>query len=147
MVNTIEHLENTRAALNDFFAGFEPKAPREQKTRRQKYGPGTEAALIAQITEYLELNKILYVRHHPAKPFTDRYGRSRFAPVARSQRGAPDFMIFVMKRTVFVEAKSDKGVLSEDQKAWKQRAEDEGFEYIIAKNLQQVCDLWRAQNG
>ena len=57
--------------------------------------------------------------------------------------GFPDSVLFKDGMTIFVEYKTDKGVISELQKYQQKLLENQGFQYFLVRNLknfQEICN-------
>lgn len=101
-----------------------------------------ESLVIRAIVDFLEARKIVYLRFHPAKPFNDRKtGTLRFSRVRPSQIGAPDLIVFPKDnppRLLAIEAKSDNGRQTPEQKRWQGVIEALGGAYMIARGPDEV---------
>ena len=94
-----------------------------------------ERDVVKVVRDYLELNRMLYIRIHPTRP-VGRQGKITFVGLPESQRGAPDFIVFHNRRTYALECKSSEGKQTQWQMVWAQRADREGIVYLIVRELQ-----------
>lgn len=107
-----------------------------------------EQDIIRAIMDFLDLKKILYLRHHPMRIGTAK-GRSFPVPVRASQLGAPDLILFLQGdfldktkgRVIAVEVKRPGERQSPEQIAWQERLEATGTGYMIAYSVEDVMVL------
>lgn len=116
----------------------------------------TEAQTLRAIIDFLEpqqaLGKLVYIRLHPVHPFTDKAGKTRFAKVRESQKGAPDLLVIKpaprgvlpLIEVMAIEVKSPTGKQSDDQKRWQERFEAVGGEYWLIRSVDEF--LSRAES-
>src|SRR5262245_60470371 len=92
----------------------------------KRKNPHSETSILSPLVEFLEIlsnqGKLRYLRVHPVRPFT-KNGKTAFAKVRPSQRGAPDLVVFMpnfaSEETVaFIEGKSKTGKLTSNQLEW-----------------------------
>ena len=96
----------------------------------------TEADTLRAITDWLETNDYLYLRHSPSN-VVGKAGKATFRRPRASQLGAPDLIVFVgtwgqdcLPLVLAVEVKSPTGKLSKVQSDWADRAAKLGIQYI-----------------
>lgn len=80
-----------------------------------------EADIVKLLKDQLEIwvaqGKVRYFRAHPVRPVT-RKGKTFFARVNESQKGAPDFFVFRPHQHWLVETKRPGKDLSPHQRQW-----------------------------
>jgi hypothetical protein len=109
---------------------------------------GEETGLVRQILEYLSLRGIWAYRVNTGA-LRDSTGR----PVFFGVKGHPDIVARLKPRrgsngsgrVVWIEAKSSKGVLSENQKEWQKKSDTYGDVFIVAKKLEDVMALFEGK--
>ena len=127
--------------------------------RAPKLPLSTEAETLRALIDYLEaqqaLGNLVYIRVHPVKPFTDKFGSLRFAKLRESQKGAADVIVikpwwkrntsnFGIEQTgspaVAIETKSQKrkGKQSPDQVRWQKAWERVGGKYVLARTIDEA---------
>ena len=57
-----------------------------------------------------------------------------------SENGFPDLLCFRNKETVFIEVKSEKGVLSEIQKYRHKKLKEQGFKCLVVNSYQSYLE-------
>ena len=95
--------------------------------RKANTMPVKEADISKLIKDQLEIyyrqGKLRYFRAHPVRPVT-RKGKTFFVPVEKSQKGAPDYFVFLPTETWLVETKKPGKELSPEQVTWQAWAFD-----------------------
>ena len=107
----------------------------------------TESVVIRIINDYLQIQrnqgKLMYIRNNTgAIPIPAGENKRRY--VRFGDRGSPDFLVWVpgiivnpdfpaILRAIALEAKSDIGKQSKDQKKWQADFEKIGGEYYIVR--------------
>jgi len=86
----------------------------------------TEADFQKQVIDLAHLLQYRVAHFRPAK--TDRGWRT---PVSADGAGFPDLVLVGRGRVIFAELKSDKGKLSEDQKAWVNALRSNGAQAYV----------------
>jgi Holliday junction resolvase len=61
--------------------------------------------------------------------------------------GVSDLLAFKARRTVFVEAKVGRDKLRPEQEQFREYVERQGFEYVEARNVQDVADAIDKEGG
>lgn len=101
----------------------------------------TEKETQKTILHYLSLRKYVYwrVNNTPTFDASIKGGFRRMG--AHSRKGVAD--IYVLKGGVsyFIEVKGQKGVLSEDQKSFRDDVTREGGVFIVAKSVDDVIKI------
>ena len=127
----------------------------EQAMTRLRSLKATEAETLRALIDYLEaqqaLGNLVYIRVHPVKPFTDKFGSLRFAKLRESQKGAADVIIikrrvprapdewgFRISEVIAIEIKSPKGKQSPDQVRWQKAWERVGGKYVLARTIDEA---------
>ncbi|MCL2793023.1 MAG: VRR-NUC domain-containing protein [Spirochaetaceae bacterium] len=92
-----------------------------------------ESQIQKQIVGYLELKGYEVIRHNAGKV---KYN------VTGAKKGMPDLEALIGGGiSVFVEVKTKKGKLSEDQKKMQKRLRDLGHKVIVARKLEDVRNI------
>ena len=82
-----------------------------------------------------ELSKIGIVRRNNVGTFLTVNGN----PIVIGLPGEADLTLFQRGgKTIFIEVKTQTGRQSKQQRAFQKRVEELGFEYIIARNLEDI---------
>jgi len=114
---------------------------KKMRTKILRRVEATEADILKTIVDYLEVNRILYVRIHPISPVSVM-PHIRFRKPRPSQRGAPDLIIWPggegKHRTIAVEAKTFKGRQSKAQFDWELEAFKAGLPYCVVRSLEEL---------
>ena len=120
---------------------------RWKRTRTLKRLIPTEGDTLRAVIDFLEaqmaLGNLVYIRIHPVRPFSDKFGNLKFAKVRPSQKGAPDLIAWKRKSYLYapqtisfaIEVKSPTGEMSDDQKKWQAKFEAIGGRYILVKDI------------
>ncbi len=91
-----------------------------------------ESLIQKEIIEYLKANNWLVTRNHTQGiKYTRGVGTN-------PNRGIPDLGIVKEGRLTYIEVKTEKGKLSEDQKKWIKNAERYGVKTIVACSVEDV---------
>jgi len=116
---------------------------------RARHCTPTEADILKTIVDYLELHRILYLRHNPVSVVSDKHGRARgFRKVRESQRGAPDLIMWsrwhagypAHRYCLAIEVKAPKGQLSCYQQEWQRKAIAVGLQYIVVRSFEEFIE-------
>ena len=110
----------------------------------------SEAQTLRAVIDYLEaqqtLGNLVYLRIHPVRPFTDKFGSLKFAKVRESQKGAPDLIVWqwqhpnLCPKSTALEVKSKTGVQSEHQKTWEANFKSIGGRYVFARSVDEALE-------
>lgn len=95
------------------------------------------------ICEYLfDLKHYFGWRQNNTPIFQMDKGKARFRSMPKySIKGVPDIILMLKDgRIVFIEVKREKGVLSSDQVLFQEKCLKLGFEYLVAKSLDDVIE-------
>lgn len=112
-------------------------------------GPGIpgiqEKHILKAIVDFLEGNRIPYIRVHPIRLVT-RKGITFPGTIKDSQKGAPDLFVFPPRfyfRVGFmtIETKKPGGKQSDDQKKWQAWVNEAGGVYYLVENLALVDEF------
>jgi len=114
----------------------------KMRTKILRRVEATEADILKTIVDYLEVNRILYMRVNPISPFSSKHG-IRFRKLRPSQRGAPDLIVWPLwgRRAIGVEVKTLKGRQSPEQKAWEMAANRAGVGYFVVRSLGELLKV------
>lgn len=114
--------------------------------RIPSYKNAPEREVIGPLVEFLERLGIPYYRANTIRPKTVN-GKTFFARVAPSQRGAPDLFIFPPfnpPRFIAAECKAaNRGGLSTFQMFWKEKIEAVGGCYIVVRDPLKFIGFYR----
>jgi len=94
---------------------------------------------VCQELDYRErLGQCVYIRNNSgAIKIENRFFRF-------GKKGSADLLLFLPNgRTIFLEAKSDKGQLTENQKTFNKKISKLGYDYIIIKNPNDISHLFK----
>jgi hypothetical protein len=95
-----------------------------------------EKDLVRQIKEYLDLyekrGKLYYIRNNTGAIAS----AVRF--IRFGKPGSSDFIVFTKQKPFFLEAKADKGKLSESQLTFKGAVRALGYAYFMVKDIREV---------
>jgi len=104
----------------------------------------TEKSTQAALIQWLEYKKIFHWRNNTGAFKTERGGFIKFGAV-----GSPDIVCIINGQYVGVECKDVKGVLSPNQKIFKEKLEKAGGIYLVArsvtdtiKEIEEICELF-----
>lgn len=107
----------------------------------------SEADTLRAISEYLDVlmnqGRVLWVRHNPIRVI-HVWSTIRIVKGRESQKGAPDLFVWIPIQDAFapplsyaIETKAKKGILSDEQKLWQQRADKIGLIYLICRSFEE----------
>lgn len=100
----------------------------------------SEAQVKHAIKDYLRAKRILYIQINQIRPVHKPDGSIRFIPIDIELLGAPDILI-PAAGSIAVEIKSSKGVLSDNQRAWNNRATEWGIKCHVVRSLEDLEDI------
>jgi len=112
----------------------------------------TEADILKTICDYLDRNKVLYIRHNPISPVRDK-GHITWRKVRVSQLGAPDLLVFrhlpggMVCKPIAIEVKTGKGIMSVGQKDWQARAGRAGLIYRVVRSFEDFAEWVNHERG
>jgi len=106
-----------------------------------------EADILKTICDYLDRNRLLYIRHNPISPVRDK-GHITWRKVRPSQLGAPDLLVFwgrrlpqgIVCQPIAIEVKTGKGIMSPGQKKWQARAGQAGLTYCLVRSFEDFAE-------
>ena len=106
-----------------------------------------EADILSAAIEYLEIlfnqNKLRYLRVHPVR-LVKKDGGFITVPVRRSQKGAPDVVVFFRKGyAAAFEFKRPGGKLTDEQLQWRLNLIDLGYECYVIESVDQFYVIVR----
>ena len=116
--------------------------------------PLKERDIIRAIQDFLDARRIPYLRIHPVKWASKKIASDtcvgnvyehRFIRPRASQVGAPDLIIFPRDnppRFLAVEVKGPSGRQTTEQKAWEEKINIVGGEYLIARDIDLIMRLF-----
>ena len=125
--------------------------PKRSRTLRRLIP--TEGDTLRAVIDFLEaqmaLGNLVYIRIHPVRPFSDKFGNLKFAKVRPSQKGAPDLIAWKRKSYLYapqtisfaIEVKSPTGEMSDDQKKWQAKFEAIGGRYVICRSIDEFVRM------
>jgi len=116
----------------------------------------TENDVIRVIDDYLQIQrnqkKLMFIRNNSgAFPIDDGKNKRRY--IRFGDKGSPDFLVWIPEgipqdlycmwvlRGIALEAKSEEGKQSKDQKEWQRDFEAIGGEYYIVKSLDDLIKI------
>lgn len=104
----------------------------------------SEQNLSRQVVQYLRFSKIMFF--HPANESRRTIWEQKQFKDNGGIAGTPDLcLMFNNGRLVFLELKTESGRQSPAQKEFQANAESLGFNYFIARNLDNVVELLKKE--
>jgi len=101
-----------------------------------------ESDIQSSIIDYLFLRKHFFVRLNNIPPVQTVGGKMVFRRMPKGSRaGLPDIIVLWNGFPVFLEVKTEKGKLSENQIEFKNDCEKQGIEYHVVKSLKDVMNV------
>ena len=96
----------------------------------QYYGEVRKRDILKVITDACDKASIPYMRNYNSKVITAKDGQKQLTKIPEHQLGKPDLTVLCYnKLTIWIETKAPDGILSDDQKRWRQWIESRGHEY------------------
>lgn len=95
-----------------------------------------ESDIQSSIIQYLTLKHVFHYRNNTGAFRTERGGFYKFGEV-----GSPDIICVVLGRFIGIECKTPTGKLSDNQLDFKERLEEAGGMYIVARSLDDVSKI------
>jgi hypothetical protein len=106
----------------------------------------SEQSLSRQVVQYLRLSKVMFF--HPANESRRTIWEQKQFKDNGGIAGTPDLcLMFNCGRLVFLELKTETGRQSPTQKEFQANAESRGFNYYIARNLDNVIELLKKEKA
>jgi len=111
------------------------------RTKTLRRIEATEADILKTIIDYLEANRILYIRVNRVSPVSTKEG-IRFRKLRPSELGAPDLVIWAKRGwkhfSVAIEVKTLKGRQSPAQMKWELTANKSEVPYFVVRSLEEL---------
>ena len=102
-----------------------------------------EQGLLNQILDYLLIRQILPIHHRTIGNIYFKDGQRHFGTTRKDQKGAPDILFCYQGEMVALEVKTSIGVISPDQKAWRDKfiSHPNLGRYIVTRCLEDVENI------
>lgn len=100
----------------------------------------TETKIQAAICDYLTLRKVFFWRNNNI-PVFDTKSQSMRAMPKYSIKGVPDIIVLQHGNFIGLEVKTPTGVLSDYQKEFERRCEENGGRYYVVRSVDDLLDI------
>jgi hypothetical protein len=102
----------------------------------------TESQIQNAVCDYLAINRFFFWRQNTI-PVYDPVRKAFRRMPKYSMNGVSDIIWIYRGAAIFIEVKTPKGKLSESQKEFKTRIEEEGGYYFIVRNFEDIEEVVR----
>jgi hypothetical protein len=102
----------------------------------KQQGKIKESDIQSAILQYLNLKHIFHYRNNTGAFRTERGGFYKFGEV-----GSPDIICVVRGRFIGIECKTPTGKLNDNQLDFKERLEEAGGMYVVARSLDDISNI------